>query len=314
MVIIEKCQLKHDENKCSEFECRSINLVFDDSRGELICDKCGLVIEEHIIDRGPEWRSFTTEDQKNKSRVGSPINYTIHDKGLSTTLGYGYRDAKGGKIAPVRRAEIYRLRRLQRRARITNCRERNLVQAFRELGRLSSQLGIPRSTKEEAAIIYKKAWETKMGIGISTDVMVAATLYAACRIRKNPLTLDEVAKKARISKKILGQWFLRLKKTINLSVPLNTPRDFISRFSNELKLSDKVARRAIKILEDAKDEGITTGKTPTGLAAAALYFAGELEDERRTKLEIAKVAQVTDVTIRNRYKDLVKNLEIEVTV
>ena len=313
MVIIEKCQLKHDKNKCSEFECGSINLVFDDSRGELICDNCGLVIEEHIIDRGPEWRSFTTEEHKRKCRVGSPVNYTIHDKGLSTTLGYGYRDSKGRNIAPRRRAEIYRLRKLQRISRISNCRERNLVQAFRELDRLSSQLSIPKSTKEEAAIIYQKAWETKMGIGISVEVMVAAVLYAACRIRKNPRTLDEVAKKARISKKILGQWFLRLIKTINLSVPLNTACDFIPRFSNELKLSDKVARRAIEILEDAKEEGITIGKTPTGLAAAALYFAGKLEDERRTTVEIAKIGQVTDVTIRNRYKDLVKNLAIEVT-
>ena len=151
-----------------------------------------------------------------------------------------------------------------------------------------------------------------MGIGISVEVMVAAVLYAACRIRKNPRTLDEVAKKARISKKILGQWFLRLIKRLNLSVPLYRPLDFIPRFSSELKLSDKVSRRAIEILKDAKEEGITTGKTPTGLAAVALYFAGELEDERRTTIEIAKVGQVTDVTIRNRYKDLVKNLAIEV--
>ncbi len=313
MVSIQKCQLKLNRNNCTELECGSINFVLDDSRGEIICDQCGLVIEEHIIDRGPEWRSYTAEEHEKKCRVGSPVNYTIHDKGLSTTLGYGYRDAKGRNIAPRRRAEIYRLRRLQRISRISNFRERNLVQALRELGRLSSQLGIPGSTKEEAAIIFHNAWETKMGKGISVEVMVAAVLYAACRIRKNPRTLDEVAKKACISKKILGQWFMRLIKTLNLSVPLNTPRDFIPRFSNELKLSDKVARRAIEILDDAKEEGITAGKTPTGLAAAALYFAAELEDERRTTQEIAKVGHVTDVTIRNRYKDLVNNLEIEVT-
>ena len=144
-----------------------------------------------------------------------------------------------------------------------------------------------------------------------------ATILASCSANKeadgdeeNGASVDEIAKKACISKKILGQWFRRLIKTINLSVPLNTPQDFIPRFSNELKLSDRVARRAIKILKDAKEEGITSGKTANGLAAAALFFAGELEDERRTKQEIAMVGHVTEVTIRNRYKDLVKNLEI----
>jgi transcription initiation factor TFIIB len=252
LITIAKCQLKSDSNSCPEFECGSISLVLDDSRGEIICDECGLVIEEHVIARGPEWRSYTAEEHKKKCRVGSPVNYTIHDKGLSTTLGYGYRDAKGRILASRKRPEIYRLRKLQRRMRISSFRERNLVQALRELGRLSSQLGIPESTKEEAAIIYHKAWETKMGRGISVEVMVAAVLYAACRIRKNPRTLDEVAKKARISKKILGQWFLRLVKTINLSVPLNTPRDFIARFSNELKFSDKVARLRFILLGNLK--------------------------------------------------------------
>jgi transcription initiation factor TFIIB len=150
-----------------------------------------------------------------------------------------------------------------------------------------------------------------MGRGISVEVVVAAVLYAACRIRKNSRTLDEIAIKARISKKMLGQWFRRLIKMIDLSIPLSTPLDFISRFSNELKLSEKVARRAIEILGNAKEEGITTGKTPTGLAAAALYIAGGLEAERRTKREIAKVGQITEATVRSRSKDLVENLEID---
>jgi transcription initiation factor TFIIB len=311
---MEKLQLKYDTNACPVshcVECGSINVSFDDSRGEVICDECGLVIEEHMIDRGPEWRSYTTEERNKRCRVGSPVNYAIHDKGLSTTLGYENRDAKGRLFTPRRRTEIYRLRKWQRRLRIRNCRERTLVQALGELDRLSSQLDVPRSTKEEAAIIYHKAWGTKMGRGISVEVVVAAVLYAACRIRKNPRTLDEIAIKARISKKMLGQWFRRLIKMIDLSIPLSTPLDFISRFSNELKLSEKVSRTAIEILGNAKEEGITTGKTPTGLAAAALYIAGELEDERRTKREIAKVGQITEVTVRNRCKDLVENLEID---
>ncbi len=295
-------------------ECGSDNVICDEARGEIICNKCGLVIEEHMVDMGPEWRSYTAEERKKRSRVGSPVNYSIHDKGLSTMIGPEDKDVYGKKLAPSRRAEIYRLRKWQRRTRTHSSRERNLIQALSELDRLASQMGIPRSIKEEAAIIYRKALEKRMSRGTTIEVMVAATLYAACRIRKIPRTLDEVAENSRINKKQLGQCFRQLVRTIDVAIPISTPIDFISRFSNELELSGKVSGRAIKILETAKKAGITAGKDPTGLAAAALYISGILEDERRTQREIARVARVTEVTVRNRYKELVRNLQIAFAV
>jgi len=295
-------------------DCGSANVICDDTRGEVICNDCGLVIEEHMMDLGPEWRSYTAEERKKRSRVGSPVNYSIHDKGLSTMIGPEDKDVYGKKLAPSRRAEIYRLRKWQRRTRTHSSRERNLIQALSELDRLASQMGIPRSIKEEAAIIYRKALEKRMSRGTTIEVMVAATLYAACRIRKIPRTLDEVAENSRINKKQLGQCFRQLVRTIDVAIPISTPIDFISRFSNELALTGKASGRAIKILETAKKAGITAGKDPTGLAAAALYISGILEDERRTQREIARVARVTEVTVRNRYKELVKNLQIAVAV
>ncbi len=263
---------------------------------------------------GPEWRSYTAEDRKKKCRVGSPVNYAIHDKGLSTMICGRNRDASGRKFSPRRRIEAYKLRKWQKRTRICNIRERNLVHALSELNRLANQLSIPRSTKEEAAIIYRKAGDNGLSRGITMEVLVAAALYTACRARKIPRTLDEIAEKSHTSKKHIGSWFRRLIRKLKISIPISKPMDFISRFSNELKLSGKVSSRAIELLEDAKEEGITYGKVPTGLAATALYIAGILEDERRTKREISRVGQVSEVTVRNRYKEFVENLEIDVTV
>jgi transcription initiation factor TFIIB len=67
---------------------------------------------------------------------------------------------------------------------------------------------------------------------------------------------------------------------------------------------------ALSIIDQAKEQGITIGKAPGGLAAAALYIAGIIEDDRRTQREIAESANVTEVTVRNRYKDIVKRLGI----
>ncbi len=284
----------------------------DETRGEITCNRCGLVIIEHIIDLGPEWRSYTTEDRMKKSRVGSPINYSIHDKGLSTMICWRNRDAKGRKFSPRRRIEAYKLRKWQKRTRIRNVRERNLIRALRELNRLASQLSIPRSTKEEAVIIYRKAVDKGLSRGINMETLVAAALYTACRARRIPRTLDEIAEKSQTSKKHIGSWFRRLVRKMKISIPISKPVDFISRFSNELELSGRVISRAIELLEEAKEEGITNGKVPTGIAATALYIAGILEDERRTKREISRVGQVTEVTVRNRYNEFVENLEIEI--
>ncbi len=314
--IERRTKTNEDTSFCREIrciECGSLNVICDDTRGEIICNDCGLVIEEHMVDSGPEWRSYTAEERKKRDRVGSPINYSIHDKGLSTMIGPENRDFYGKNLAPGRRAEIYRLRKWQLRTRTHSSRDRNLIQALSELDRLASQMGIPRSIKEEAAIIYRKALEKKMSRSTSIESLVAASLYAACRIRKIPRTLDEIAEKSHVSKKQLGQAFRLLARRVDMSIPLSTPIDFIPRFSNDLGLSGSVSNRAKKLLEKAKEAGITAGKDPTGMAAATLYIAGILEDERRTQREIARVARVTEVTVRNRYKELVKNLQIAVS-
>jgi len=313
--IERRTKTNEDISFCMEIrcnECGSLNVVCDDTRGEIICNDCGLVIEEHMVDQGPEWRSYTAEERKKRDRVGSPMNYSIHDKGLSTIIGPENRDIYGNNLAPRRRAEIYRLRKWQRRTRTHSSRDRNLIQALSELDRLTSQVDIPKSIKEEAAIIYRKALEKKMSRSTSIESLVAASLYAACRIRKIPRTLDEIAEKSHISKKQLGQAFRLLARRVDMSIPLSTPKDFIPRFSNDLGLSGRVSNRAIKLLEKAKEAGITAGKDPTGMAAATLYIASILEDERRTQREIARVARVTEVTVRNRYKELVKYLQIVV--
>ena len=78
-----------------------------------------------------------------------------------------------------------------------------------------------------------------------------------------------------------------------------------------LKLSDKTQMHAIKILRTAKEKDVISGKGPTGCAAAAIYIASVLEGERKTQREVADVVGVTEVTIRNRYKEMAEALNIE---
>jgi len=294
--------------------CGSTDIVADENRGELICEKCGYVLETRLIDEGPEWRAFNSEERDKRSRVGSPSTFSVHDKGLSTIIGYENRDTFGNKLSASRRAQIYRLRKWQIRTRVHSSMDRNLAFAMSEMDRLASQLGIPRNVKETAAIIYRKAIEKRLVRGRSIEAMVAATIYASARVRRVPRTLDEIAKESRITKKELGRCYRLLLRELYLNIPLASPIDYLVRFGTELRLSGVCQRKAADILKRAKAAGLTAGKDPTGLAAAAIYISGIINGERRTQREISEVAHVTEVTLRNRYKELVRKLSIEITV
>lgn len=313
---IRKKEIEEQEDitstKCDN--CGAINIIFDQNRGERICEKCGYVVENKIIDQGAEWRAFDSSEQDKRSRVGSPTTFTVHDKGLATIIGYENRDHFGNKLSASRRAQIYRLRKWQIRTRVHSSTDRNLAHAMSELDRISSQLSLPRNVKETAAIIYRKAIESKLVRGRSIEAMVAATVYAAARVRRVPRTLDEIANESRISKKELGRCYRLLIRKLTLNIPLASPIDYLVRFGTELGLSGITQRTAAEVIRSAKENGLTAGKDPTGLAAAAIYISGILKSERRTQRSIAEIAHVTEVTVRNRYKELVRELNIEIQV
>jgi len=294
---------------CPECGCNSV--VEDTTRGERVCVGCGLVLSDHRIDTGAEWRAFSSEESDSRSRVGAPMRYTIHDKGLTTVIDWRDRDTAGRKLSPTRRSEIYRLRKWQIRSRVHSSVDRNLAQAMSELERLSSQLGLPKPIRELAALLYRKSIIQKLVRGRSIEAMVAATLYASCRIRQKPRPLDEIADASRVDKKKLGQCYRLLLRSLNVRIPLSNPIDYISRFAAELSLSSPVQLRTVEILKQSREKGLTIGRDPLGLAAAAIYVASIMLDERRTQREIAEVARVTEVTVRNRYKEIVRVLQID---
>jgi len=286
--------------------------VKDYERAEVICIECGLVIRDKIMDTGPEWRAFDHEQKEKRARVGAPMTYTIHDKGLSTMIDWRNRDSYGKHLAPGKRAQIYRLRKWQRRIRVSDATERNLAFALSELDRMSSHLGLPRNVREIAACLYRKAVEKKLIRGRSIEGVAAAALYAACRQAKVSRTLDEVAEVSKVTKKEIGRSYRFIARELKISIPPTNPIDYVPRFTSSLKLPGEVQAKAIEILKKASENGLTSGRGPTGVAAAAIYIASVIMNERRTQRDVAEVARVTEVTVRNRYKELVLKMNLEV--
>ena len=292
--------------------CGSSEFYQDHTRGESICTSCGCVISERVLDTGPEWRAFTAEERNARARTGSPMTLTMADKGLATTIGWSDRDANGRAIAASSRASIYRMRKWQIRTLVHSSQHRNLSIAMSEMDRLTSQLGVPHETKETSALVYRKALSKRLVRGRSIEGMVAASIYLSCRIHKIPRQLDEIVTEARVNRKELGQCVRLILRNVDIKVPIPSANDLMPRISADLSLDGKTVQTAMGIINEAREKGITAGKDPGGLAAAALYIAGIIEDDRRTQREIAEASNVTEVTVRNRYKDLANSLKITI--
>jgi len=293
--------LTRGELVCSE--CGSNNIVQDDGLGEIICGSCGLVLSESIINKGPEWSAFTPSETESRSRVGLPTSFSIHDKGLSTMIRVD-RDAYGRRLPPKTRHKMFRLRRWQELSMFYASVDSNLAQAMTELDGLSDRLHLPSTIQETAAVIYRKALKKGLVRGRAISSMAAASLYAACRLTQTPRTLGELARNSPIDKKVIARCYRLLLRELDLRMPVPKAKLRVPRIASKLDVGEKTQRRAVEILREAKRLKVTSGKSPMGLAAAALYIACLENGETRTQKMIAAASGVTEVTIRNLYTEL----------
>ncbi len=298
---------KEDEKKRKCPECKSSNLKYDPSRGEMVCSSCGLVIDSSMIDTTQEWRAFDDSQRSRRVRTGAPLTVTKHDQGITTEIGKGRGELF--KVAPKKRAQYYRLSKWHKR--LIKSKDRNLSFAFSELQRLISYLALSQAVHEKVAKLYEKAVERGLVRGRSTESIIAALLYTTCREEGAPRTLDEISKASGIAKRDIGKTYRYIARKLDIRILPAKPQDYIPRFGSLLGLDELIQVKAVKILDKATKHDVTSGKGPIGVAAAALYIAAVLAGKKKTQREVADAIGVTEVTIRNRYKEIIERLGIK---
>ncbi|MFB6134583.1 MAG: transcription initiation factor IIB family protein [Halanaeroarchaeum sp.] len=295
-------------NDCPE--CGGL-IVTDEEHGESVCADCGLVVEEDGIDHGPEWRAFDSQEKDKKSRVGAPTTNTMHDKGLSTNIDWRDKDAYGNSLGSRQRQKMQRLRKWNERFRTRDAKERNLKQALGEIDRMASAVGLPDNVRETASVIYRRALEEDLLPGRSIEGVATSCVYAAARQAGVPRSLDEIDDVSRVEKDEIARTYRYVVRELGLEVKPADPASYVPRFASDLGMSDEAQHRARELLENAKEKGVHSGKSPVGLAAAAVYAAALLTNEKTTQAKVSEVADISEVTIRNRYHEL---LEAEDTI
>ena len=228
--------------------------------------------------------------------------------GLSTIIGRTDRDASGQKIDAVMRSTMERLRTWDTRTQTHTPADRSLKQAFFQLDILKDKLGLSDTVVEKTAYIYRKTQERQLVRGRTISGILAAAVYIACRELGTPRTLKDIAAYSNVKLKEVARSYRLLYLELDLKIPIVDPMKYIARVANKANLSEKTKRQAAEIMNNITKRELSAGKDPMGLAASVLYLASLNTGENITQTDIADAARVTEVTIRNRVKELKKQV------
>jgi transcription initiation factor TFIIB len=285
-------------------------VVADPDTGELIRKDTGEVISDNSPSPEKEWRSFNIEESQNRARVGTPTSLAFHDMGLATKIGNESTDASGNVIDAATRTRMGRLRMWNSRSQSHSPTERNLQQAFSMLSRIKDRLGLPNHVTEKAAYTYRKAQERGLIRGDTIGSVLAASIYVAARQSGVLRTLDDISEISDIKPGEVARSYRRIISELDINVPLIDPRKYIVKVANNLNFDEKIKRKALELMELAQKKNLVVGKDPISMAASIIYLVNLSERKPRTQAEIAKAAGVTEVTVRNRSKELRKKLDV----
>jgi transcription initiation factor TFIIB len=289
-------------------------VVTDPDSGELINQHTGEVISDNVLSQEKEWRSFDVEEAKSRTRVGVPTSLAFHDMGLSTMIGKEATDASGNIIDAATRMRMGRLRMWNSRSQVHSPTERNFQHAFTLLSKIKDRLGLPDYVTEKAAYVYRKAQERGLIRGDTIGSVLAASIYVAARQSGVLRTLDDISEISDTKPGEVARSYRRIVSELDIKVPLIDSTKYIVKVANSLNFDEKIKRKALEVMEQARKGNILVGKDPIGMAASILYLVNLTEGQRnlrKTQTEIAKAAGVTEVTIRNRSKELRKKLAID---
>ena len=286
-------------------------LITDQESGEIICSSCGQVIAETIQQSLEHFTTLGYSKVGNDNRaVGMPISVARHDMGLATLIGKADKDASGRMLDAAMRTTMERLRTWDYRTQIHSPTDRNLKTAFGQLDKLRDKLALPNSAIEKAAYIYRKAQERGMVRGRTIRSVLAATSYIVCREMGISRTLKDIAIAADVRPKDLSRTYRLLVFELDLKVPTIDPMKAIARIANKAELKEITKRQAINIMYEVIKRELSAGKDPMGLAASVLYLASHMTRDYTTQIDIAEAAAVTEVTLRNRSRDLRNKLKL----
>lgn len=180
------------------------------------------------------------------------------------------------------------------------------VQDFRIL---KKSLGLSEMIIDKAKHVIRDADEKGLVRGRAHRTVVAAAVYIACRETEAPRALHDIAAIANVKKKILARYCRMLINKIYVKLPAIDPSKYMSRLADIINAKEGTKQLAAVMMNKVVNEGISAGKSPMTLAASILYICCKQTGCYTSQRSIAKAAGITEMTLRNRFKELKRRLQ-----
>lgn len=294
---------------CSTCNIKEDRLVTDVVSGEIVCSNCGTVVIDGIEEIGKEWIN-PKDHETDKSRIGMPFSLAVHDMNLSTIIGKTNKDSAGQLIDSGMQARMNRLRIWDSRTMYRDSSSRNFTTAFVLLGKLKDKLSLTPSIVEKTAYTYRKVQEDGLIRGRTIGAVLVACLYITCREQGVSRTIDELAEASNIRRKAIAKIYRDIVFHLNRKMPQVNCFQCIDKIANKIELNEITTRHARDLMKKVLEQEFSAGKDPMGFAGAVLYVSLQMEGKTVRQIDIADAAGVTEVTIRNRAKELKSKLHL----
>lgn len=287
--------------KCPD--CGSSDFFINKHKGEVICKKCAMVVDDALCDLGRE-RAMDQETLETHSRSGAPFDPRVANN-LATTIGNTH------DLSGLSKNTQQLIKRIKKKNNWTSSGiEQNLRNALTHLKLISDYLSLPDNVEKEVARIYRRSVEQGLTKARSCEMVLIGCVYISCRIHGIPKKMEEVAEAQGITKKSLGKIYKMLLRELKINIIPSNPIDYLGRFTSELKLSPKVQSKAIELIDCARKKKLTSGISPLSLAAASLYISALMNKEKKGQKKVSDVCGITETTLRQRVRDLVQGLKL----
>jgi transcription initiation factor TFIIB len=294
---------------CSTCNIKEDRLVTDVVSGEIVCSNCGTVVIDGIEEIGKEWIN-PKDHEADKSRIGLPFSLAVHDMNLSTIIGKTNKDSAGQLIDSGMQARMNRLRIWDSRTMYRDSSSRNFTTAFVLLGKLKDKLSLTPSIVEKTAYTYRKVQEDGLIRGRTIGAVLVACLYITCREQGVSRTIDELAEASNIRRKAIAKIYRDIVFHLERKIPQVNCFQCIDKIANKIELNEITTRHARDLMKKVLEQEFSAGKDPMGFAGAVLYVSLQMEGKTVRQIDIADAAGVTEVTIRNRAKELKSKLHL----
>ncbi|KAM0675345.1 transcription initiation factor IIB [Gurleya vavrai] len=268
-------------------DCIDSVIIEDSKQGNYVCSQCGFTLGARIIDEASEWRNFSDSMTADPSRVGGPNNPLLDVEQLDTMI-----------------SGTHGLARMQMKS-VMRGPERALLNGFSLIQTYCDRASIPQTISDQSKVFYKSVLERKISKGKNVESIVSACIHLACKHMKCPRTFKEISIICNVPKEEIGKSYKLIEKHFDKMKIIGTD-EIVARFCSNLSMGIDVQKMAVKVSKKAMEKGCGAGKSPVSVAAAVIYMMTYLyAKDKKAQKDIQNVTKVSEVTIKNTYKELV---------